>query len=246
MRPACAIVIFALAVSAQTFEVASIKPNTSGERFGHLRLPSGGSFSATNTTLKSLVVLAYHVKDFAISGGPSWVDSDRFDVAAKLGDPQTSEDDFRLMLRNLLAERLHLAVHRETRVVPIYTLLPGKNGMHLPGAKPEGCGIYGQKSSQSLPPCGAFGMDSGETTRLEGKQVSMAALVSGISSVLGRPVVDETNYSGTFDVRLEFAESAAAPSIFTALQDELGLRLEARKGPSEILVIDHAERPNEN
>ena len=242
----------ASAARPQTFEISSVKANTSGERLVRMRPPAGGSFTGTNVNLRMLISLAYRVKDFAIAGGPAWLGSDRFDVAAKTGDPNTGDDQFRLMLQNFLAERFHLAAHRETRIVPIYSVSASKSGMRLPNAKAQGCSLYGEKGREALPSCGPFGLDSGETTRMEGKDTSMAGLMSALSTVLGRPVADETGYTGTFDVRLEFAapdapaKESSAPSIFTALQEQLGLKLEAQKGPSEVLVIDRAERPTEN
>ena len=242
----------ASAACPQIFEVASVKANTSGERFTRMRPPAGGSFTATNASLRMLISLAYRMKDLEISGGPAWLASDRFDVAVKTGDPNTIDDQFRLMLQNLLADRFKLKTHRETRVVPIYILSAARSGVHLSGAKPQGCSLYGEKGKDALPPCGPFALDAGETTRLEGKDTSMAALVSGLASILGRPVTDETGFKGTFDVRLEFAapdapvKESSAPSIFTVLQDELGLKLESQKGAAEVLVIDRAERPAKN
>lgn len=240
----------AQAPASPQFDAASVKPNTSGERFIRMRPPVGGAFNATNVTLRALASVAYRVKDFAIVGGPEWARSERFDIAAKAADTSASDEQFRLMLQHLLADRFQLAVHEESRSMPIYALTPAKSGMHLPGANPEGCTLTGQKVQG--PPCGPFGMDSGDITRVEGDHQSMAALASALSSLLGRPVQDETAYTGSFNVHLEFAtpdnanKELAAPSVFTALEEQLGLKLESKKAQSEVLIIDRAERPSEN
>jgi uncharacterized protein (TIGR03435 family) len=180
------------------------------------------------------------------------------------------------MLQTLLEDRFKLKVHRETKEMPIYTLGFAKNGSKLPEAKDGGCVRFGPDSPPpplpapgQLPPivCGGF---LRAPNLLQAGKVDMKQLVNVLSDVLGRPVTDKTGFAGTFDVKLEFSPEGTSfgggpagggglaliggpppgddskPSIFTALQDQLGLKLDSQKGPGEILVIDHAEKASEN
>jgi uncharacterized protein (TIGR03435 family) len=254
------------------FEVASIKPNTSGNNMIRIQPPSGGRFTATNVRLKILIQLAYNVQNYEISGGAGWMDSDGYDVTAKAADSITGMEQMRPLLQSLLEDRFQLKVHRETKEVPVYALMAGKNGPKLPEAKEDGCVALGPngppppgRGPGQLPPtpCGGFFM--GPNTLVGGK-IAMKQLVDGLSNILGRPVIDKTGFTGTFDVHLEFSPEGTAfggglpgipgglppgfdttgPSIFTAVQDQLGLKLESQKGPGQVLVIDHAEKASEN
>jgi uncharacterized protein (TIGR03435 family) len=255
------------------FEVASVKPNTSGTNMVRIMAPpNGGRLTVTNGSLRMLISYAYKVKNFDLSGGPGWMDSERYDVVAKAPDGSHAEDQLQLMTRTLLEDRFKLMVHRETKEMPVYALLPGKNGPKLPEAREGGCATLGPNSPPppgrgpgQLPPtpCGGFFMGP---NRMEGGKISMKQFVDGLSNILGRPVIDKTAFTGTFDVHLEFSPEGTAfagglpgmpgglppgfdtsgPSIFTAVQDQLGLKLESQKGPAEVLVIDHAEKASEN
>ena len=146
------------------------------------------------------------------------------------------------MLQALHADRFQLITHRETRTVPIYSLVPAKSGLKLPNANPAPC----------VKPATACGYFSIESTRMEGHGIPMASLVNGLSTLLTRPVLDNTGFSGTFDTTLEFASlnetnaDSNFPTLFTVIQEQLGLRLESKKGCAEILVVDHAETTTEN
>jgi uncharacterized protein (TIGR03435 family) len=256
--------------------VASVKPNTSGSGMISIRPPVGGRFTATNARLKMLIGLAYNVKNFEISGGPGWIDSEGYDISAKAADGNTSLDQLRPMLQTLLEDRFKLMVHREKKEMPVYALMFAKNGSKLPEAKDGGCVKFGPDSPPPPPPapgqlppilCGGF---LRAPNLLQAGKVDMKQLVNVLSDVLGRPVIDKTGYTGTFDVKLEFSPEGTSfgggplgggglaliggpppgddskPSIFTALQDQLGLKLESQKGPGEILIIDHAEKASEN
>jgi uncharacterized protein (TIGR03435 family) len=269
------------------FEVASIKPNTSASGTMKFPFPSGGRFTATNLNLKILISFAYKVQGFEVSGGPGgansgWIGSDRYDVTAKAADSNIGAEQYRLMLQALLADRFKLAVHRETKEMPVYALLPGKGGPRLPEADPKGCvtsgqnsappqpgltgPLYGGLSQSALPACGGF--FTGPSS-LDGRKMAMPQFVDALSIVLGRRVIDKTGFTGTFDIHLEFSPEGTAldrrgsgdvglpvntgnpdtsrPSIFTAVQEQLGLKLESQKAPAEVLVIDHVERvPTEN
>lgn len=251
------------------FEVASIKPNTSASTTMKFPFPSGGRFTGTNLTLKTLISFAYKVQGFEVSGGPGWIGSDRYDVTAKAAESNIGLEQYRLMLQSLLEGRFQLAVHRETKEMPVYAVLPGKGGPRLPEADPRGCVTPGPDSPPPGPgqiACGGF--FTGPFS-LDGRKMAMQQFVDALSIVLGRRVVDKTGFPGTFDIHLEFSPEGTAldrrgpgdvespanaanpdtsrPSIFTALQEQLGLKLESQKGPADVLVIDHLERaPTEN
>jgi bla regulator protein BlaR1 len=248
--------------AAQTFEVASIKRNADSSGRILVQMLPGGGLRTSGATMKYLISLAYDVKFFQISGGPRWIEGDRFDIVAKPehsaeaetvpGDPrQVTEPQYRTMkaqmrprLQALLADRFQLELHRETREAPIYAMVEGKGGPKLvPDDRREG------KT--------AWGLSVGKG-QLTGNVASLPMLVTALSNQLGRPVVDRTGLTGTFDFKLEWtpdtprAADADSPpdssglSLFTAIQQQLGLRLEARKGPVEMLMIDRVEKPSEN
>ena len=258
-----------------SFEVASIKLNHSGDRRGGLGLPPG-RFTATNAKTKLLIAFAYHVQDFQVSEGPSWVDSERYDIDAKEEDglaaraeklpPDQRADQVRLMLRSLLAERFKLKVSHATKELPVYALAVAKNGPKLHEQKPGdnyANGIQGANGPSMGPH--TLGMRPG---RLTGQGISMAELIMILSQQLGRIVLDQTGLRGNYDFTLQWTldqtssaiapepdggkpaadttSESSGPSIFTAIQEELGLKLEPTKGPVNVLVIDHIERPSEN
>ncbi len=255
------------------FEVASIKLNTSGTRMVRISGVGTRRLSATNASLRMLITIAYGVKNFQVSGGGSSIDSDRYDIEAKAPADNTTRAQSMLMMQAMLEDRFRLKVHRETKEMPVYALVPGKGGLKIPEFDAASCREF---TSDAAPPppgqrpplyCGNFLM--GPNT-FYGARIGMAQLVDGLSNLLGRPVLDKTGYTGAFNVHLEFSRDglanfgingAAAPgpplegappvdatdgTIFTALQEQLGLRLESQKGPAEVLVIDHAEKASEN
>jgi uncharacterized protein (TIGR03435 family) len=227
------------------YDVASIKPNTSNPTFVYLNgPPSVHTFTATNATVQALITYAYQVSAFQLDGGPAWLRSDRFDISAKPPEGAFTRDQYLIMLQALLEDRFKLAVHHTTKEVPIYALVPAKGGLKIKPAS-EACTPAG---SGSPPVCGNMRMG---TNSFEGRSVSMTMLLRGVANALGRPVVDQTGFAGAFDLHLEFAPPMASPdnpgpTIFTALQEQLGLKLESQKGPADFLVIDHAQKPSEN
>jgi uncharacterized protein (TIGR03435 family) len=230
------------------FEVASVKRNLSGSR-PWLVPPVGGRFTATNVTLKLLIGLGWRQQK--VSGGASWIGTDGYDVSAIATEPGVSADEFALMMQNLLKERFALRVHTETHEARVYVLLPAKSGLRLPDAKPEPC-HYGWKAPDADPQAGCGGMNVTPES-ITNEKVSMQWLASVLGGVLGAPVLDRTGFTGSFKVRLEFAPLAPGhdtestkPSIFAALDEQLGLRLESEKGAEQVLVIDHVERPSQN
>jgi len=228
----------------QAFEVASVKPSRPEVMERSLSRQPGARLTASNATVKMLIMLAYQVMPDQISGGPNWFESDGFDIDAKGTDPNASQGQFRKMVQSLLADRFQLKVHRSTRELSIYALMPAKNGPKLVEAKDDDAEV----SMRIEGP--------GEMT---GVKATMSMFASTLSRPLRRKVIDATGLKGNYTFRLQFvpdqnplkpgAEGAPAnegPSIFTALQEQLGLTLKATKGPVDVLVIDHGEKPVPN
>jgi uncharacterized protein (TIGR03435 family) len=236
------------------FEVASVKRNLSGTR-PWLVPPVAGRFTVTNVTLKQLIAFSWprpvSESSLRVSGGPSWVASDGYDVSAIALEPDVSREVFSLMMQNLLEERFALRVHTEMHDAQVYALVAAKRGMNLPDARPEPC-IYGWKGDDLDPKtgCGAMGVTPESITD---EKVSMQWFAGVLGGLLGRPVVNKTGFGGSFKVNLEFAPvvpgsgtDVTKASIFTVLEEQLGLRLQPQKGTEEVLVIDNAERPSPN
>jgi uncharacterized protein (TIGR03435 family) len=224
-----------------TFEVASVKPADPAAAISMNR--SGNRFTTSNTSLEMLVLWAYDIRNDRLFGKPKWLDSVRYDVVAKAPEETPVVGllpQLRQMMQSLLAARFKLAVHRETRELPMYVMVVGKNGpkVHLTEA------VEGPVSAPN-----PFSMTS--ERRLSGTKVSTSMLAKVLSDQLGNAVEDQTGLKGVFDFTLEWAPDTDAQfigaSLFTAIQEQLGLKLESRKGPVEVLVIDHIEgTPTEN
>lgn len=232
------------------FEVASIKPNKSG---GGNSSTSGraGSFTASNVTARELIVYAYRLRPFQLAGGPGWINSDRFDIQAR--QPENAKPDNRAMTRALLRDRFKLAAHTETRQEQVYALVlartDGRLGPQLK-ASTQNCAAS-QPGAAS--PCGTNTSVNATSGRMTGIGQSMESLVTSLGGFgLSRMVLDRTGLKGEFDFELrwtperaaaEQAQANDAPSIFAALQEQLGLRLESQRGPVEFVVVDGIERP---
>ncbi len=236
------------------FEVASIRPNNSEAKINDLSFAPGGRLTGINQSLRLLIMRAYGVRSFQISGGPSWLDSAKFDVEAKREGNPTPEQ-MTQMFQSLLADRFQLRVHRETKDLPIYALLVAKNGPKLERSHPDGCtdptpGIPLPAPGEGpVRICGSFNLQPG---RITGTRATMSQFAAALARYpFNQSVVDKTALDGTYDINLQWTpdETAAdrsGPSIFTTIQEQLGLRLESQKGPVETLVIDHAEKPSAN
>lgn len=242
------IVLLGSLVCGQSFEAASIKLNTSGQR-GQGISTYPARIKVINSPLKLCVQMAWNVKDFQVSGASGWMDSERYDIDAVAAEP-FKKDEYREMLKALLADRFGLVIHSETQDKQGYALVVAKNGSKL-RTPVEDPSIHFSRTP------------SGDTT-LKAPNVTMAQLASALSMQLSAIVVDKTGIDGRFDasfqwtpdqpMRLKSGDPAPAPppdatpgpSIFTAIQERLGLRLESRKVPTEVIVIDHANRPSEN
>jgi uncharacterized protein (TIGR03435 family) len=228
---------------ALMFEVASVKPAAPGARGGIIRqMPGNQRYLATNVPLRLIMTVAYSVTDRQISGGPSWVGTDPFDIDAKAARP-VSSDDLHTMLAHLIEERFHLGIRHEQRELPVYELVVDKGGAKL---------TEHDAADLDHPPMG------GTAQGLAGTNVTMNYFAFVLSRNLDRNVVDKTGLTAHYDVKLDFSRElppgvvrpdaavAEGPTIFTALREQLGLKLVPAKGPVDFLVIEKAEKPSEN
>jgi uncharacterized protein (TIGR03435 family) len=254
-----------IAATRPEFAVTSVRPNHTGCcTSGGVGKGGGGG---KNVTLKELMAFTYRLQQFQISGGPRWINSDRFDIEGKAEDPNASFDQVRLMLQSLFEDRFKLKVHRETKESPAYALVVGKGGPRIQLSRdqsPEN--VDGPAPPGAGPNHGAIRIGVGN---LVGNAVTLSWFASMLSPRLDRLIIDKTNLAGRFDIRLQWAPSAAedlfgvpaeiidmngvtvrpdpsGPSIFSAIQEQLGLKLESAKAPVELLVIDHVEQPSAN
>ena len=257
-------------VKVPAFDVVSVKPNKSDS--GMVRImgkPDG--YSASNVSLKMLIQGAYGIREDLISGAPGWADSARFDIDAKVAGSDVealkklSPEQRRLILQPLLADRFKLKMHTETKQLPVYELVLGKGGSKLKEASPGDTYANGIKGPDDTSRPGMMRMGPGQLTA---QAVPMTSLANLLSQQLHRTVLDKTGLTGKYDLELNWtpdrgsdpmfkgadssqqrtdaASDSSGPSIFTALQEQLGLRLQSAKGPVETLVIDHVEMPSEN
>jgi uncharacterized protein (TIGR03435 family) len=233
------------------FDVASVKPSQIAY-YSSRGDASADSISNSGTAL-SMIGFAYGVRDFQITGGPKWLGNDTWDVIAKVDQPTSNwsglRSDQRRVIRQqrlqaVLAQRFALKCHFETKELPVYDLVLAKGGSRLaPAADPA------KRAS--------IDWDGDRENVMVGKSADLISLVNELSLILGRTVVDKTGLTGVYDLKLIWtsqndAGSAASasepsgPTIFTALEDQLGLKLEPAKGPVPVLVIDSIDRPTEN
>jgi uncharacterized protein (TIGR03435 family) len=260
-----------------TYDVVSVKPSKPGNRdsISMSIVPTPDGFSATNITLQMLIQSAYGIEDDQIAHAPNWLDTERFDVSAKMDGSvmdqlqKLTKDDQKLarqrMLQTLLADRFKLTIHRETKALPAYSLAIAKNGPKLKEAKsgdtypngfvtPAGRGGAGQM----------MGSTSAAGYNFVAQGIPFSTLVTWLSVQLRRPVLDKTGLSGNYDVTLNYsldyaqlrapsegtslppAPDATFPTLLTAVQEQLGLKLESGKGGGETIVIDHVEKPSGN
>ena len=249
--------LVASAEQKRTFEVASIKKNDSGNQ-NHLFLGTPGRFNAQNVTLGMLIRTAYSFHDFQVVGGPGWLNSEDYDIEARADVNATEKEINGSMLQALLEERFKLVSHRETRELPVYLLTTANSGPKLKAAscqtrEPNTPLAPGQRQSDF---CGFGGIGNG-TLRMT--STTMEAFTDLLTIVMKRKVLNSTGFKDRFDVSLRWTPDPVStgnagqahsdmtgPSIFTALQEQLGLKLESSKGPVDVLVVDHVERPTEN
>lgn len=273
------------AVAAQekdaTFEVASVKANKSGDGNGNLRGMPGGRVLATNMPVRPIITFAYQIAGYQLVGGPAWLNTDRYDLNAKMEESSTEvtptpsvpganrANPMQIALRHLLEDRFRLKVHRETRELDIYALVPARPGAGPgPGLKRSttdcvALGAAAEAAARKGEPPKPFGVPgeplcgiAASPGRLRFGGLPAVSFPSAFSGPAGRMVVDRTGLTGAWDFELTFAPENRgpdappadpnAPSFFTAIQEQLGLKLEPTKGPVDVLVIDSAERPVED
>ncbi len=236
-----------------SFDVATIKPNNSGAPHMQGLNVRGRNFTTRNSSLQDLIEFAYNVQANQIIAAPDWFDKDRYDIAAvpdQEGVP--NPEQLRIMMRKLLADRFKLTFHHDKRELSAFVLTVGKSGQKLTPTQMNG----------PLPGMGFAPAKGGMTLRImNGTMGDFTSFLQ--STVLDRPVVDQTNLAGKFDLSFAFApdetqfnghppipkptdDAEAAPSLFDAIQQQLGLKLEAKKTPVDVIVIDHVEKPSAN
>jgi uncharacterized protein (TIGR03435 family) len=264
--------------ASQSFEVATLKQNKSGERGSGIRRLPGGRVTVTNMPVRGLITFAYQLGQYQLVGGPAWLDNDRYDITAKLeGNPEWEgpgsgkPDPIQLAMQALFAERFKLKLHTESRDLDAYALVMLKPGMPGPALKPSttDCKALMEQARQGkLPPgppqpvngimpCSIMGR-IGQIS-FDGFPMSQAAGM--LVSQAGRPVVDRTGLTGNWQFLMTFAQEQRgplppgveipppdpnAPSFFTALQEQLGLKLESTKAPFDVTVIDSVEHPTDD
>jgi len=238
---------FGQTAAAPEFAVASLKPsqNIVGRDARGRFVTGPDRLSARNVSLKDLIVEAYHVQPYQVSGGPRWLDSDEFDVDAK-ADGSVSKEELRRMLQTLVTGRFQLSLHRETRDTRMYALIVDKQGPRIQPAKEE------ENSSGGSANAGPshFHGDLQQLANLISIQLTIPPLSDdptrpSVASGAPIPVVDQTGLQGIYDIHVEIRPEAGG-DMFTlwqrVLEDQLGLKLESRRGPAEFLVIDRAQR----
>jgi uncharacterized protein (TIGR03435 family) len=229
------------AAQSLTFDAAALKHRPGPITWATGPTVRGRTVTATALTLRDLISFAYDIRYQQLAGGPGWLGEEHFDLTAKSeGDGVLSTPQARQMMQALLADRFRLQAHRETREMPMYALVVAKNGPKLKPGDPDAKGGYRVSGNEK-------GM------HMEASRSTMEQLCWQLAGTSGRHVVDQTGLTGTYAFSLNWLPAMAtpqsdtdAPSMFVALQEQLGLKLESIKGPLEMIVIDRAERPTDN
>lgn len=231
-----------------TFDVASVKPSDPAGRGGIIRqMPGNQTYHIQGATLRLMMTVAYTVTDRQISGGPAWMNTDRFDIEAKAARPRTS-DELHIMLQHLLEQRFQLKVRHETRQESVWALTVNKGGPKMPVHDPD------DLDHAPFAPQVTRGADGGICPGLVGKNVSMDYFAFFLSRTLDRAVIDRTGLTARYDVDVKYVPDGPAPAtissectdVFSAVIKQLGLKLESAKGPVQFLVVDRVEKPSEN
>jgi uncharacterized protein (TIGR03435 family) len=257
------------------FEVASVKPNGSGGLRVRMEIQPGGRFTATNVSLRMLITNAYQLFNYQIANGPDWVEKDRWDVAAKAaeGTIRTSAarspgvpGDTQVLLQALIEDRYKLKAHKQTRNLPVYNLVVSKGGVKMklsdnqtPPARPDNADFPQPYWGEAIP----RGNVMMGPSNIHATGITAAELSRSLSLALGHQVVNRTMLKGLYDISLEwtpdigqpmdiydptlpFPSYPNAPSIYTAIEERLGLRLVSAKGAVDVLVIDSVQKPTAN
>lgn len=245
------------AAQSPAFDAAAVRPSAQRAAGSDWVFRPGGQFTASNITVLELIGVAYSVETFRIVGGPEWIRTAPYDVQTRAAAGVTPEET-RLMLRTLLQERFQLRITTERRDIALYALLLSRGdrrtGERLQPATASSCVDRGELPLDVLrdapPSCGRLFTNPG---RMSGRRVPLDLLATRLSPIVQRLVVNRTGLTGMFDLELEWTPDSGpspatrdAPALFTALAEQLGLKLESSTGPADILVIDGIERPTEN
>jgi len=248
--------------SASTYDVVSIKQNKSGSGVTSISsvIPT---FKGTNLSLTMFLINCYPIREDLISGLPAWTRSARFDIEAKIVNPykeqmdKLTDEQRRAILLAVLKDRFHLQAHLETKTLPVYDLIVAKGGPKFTGDGAAAAGIHAAVAKSGFTHGGTI-MNDGELT---GSAMPLSSLAYDLSGTVGRTIIDKTGLTGNYDFELKWTPERAAASgadngqtddqnsassLFTALQEQLGLKLQSSKGPVETLVVDHVEMPSEN
>jgi len=258
-----------------SFEVATIKPSDPGQRGQQIMNQPGGRLVIRGMPVLGMVTFAYNVRSFQVTGGPGWTSTDRWDIEARaeegsIGPPVFPPDPAKpnpmaLRLQSLLEDRFQLKLHRETKELPIYELSIAKGGPKIKLNDDQSPFQPPERGAPPPPPLQPgkmprFSMRVGNGT-IEAVAMDIGGVIQTLANLLGRTVVDKTGLKGLFDVKMTWSPDPAlqappgadappvnpsGPSIFTAIQEQLGLKLDSAKGPVDVIVIDGVQKPAEN
>jgi uncharacterized protein (TIGR03435 family) len=227
LTPLLMLASLCLAQTPPAFEAASIKVNKTADPASWWKVRPGG-LVVYNMSIKNIAKAAYGIQDVQFSGA-AWLDEDRYDIDAK-ANSRASGKELVEMLQTLLADRFKLTLHRETRQVPGYALVVAKSGLKIKPSDNENT------------------TENESASKFTANHIDMPRLARLCERVLKQPVIDDTHLAGGYDFILEYSKDGDPnlPTIFTAVTEKLGLKLEPRKLPVEVVVVDHAERPSDN
>lgn len=268
---AVAVATLAAQQPAAAFEVASIKPNKSALPGGSFGVRPGGQLVVTNNTFRNIIRNTYGLQDFQIVEGPDWINTERYDILAKAAT-DASPPEMLSMMKSLLADRFKLAVRTETRPLAIYALMMARDdGRRGPQLRPAAVDCAAMIAAARRPNAVPVPRTAPGERPICGMQTAPGRMMAGgyalgdvarnLSPFAGRIVIDRTGLTGTFDLELTWTPDQmppgplppglppidpSGPSLFTAVQEQLGLKLESTTGPVEVLVIERAERPTED
>jgi len=250
------------APATPTFEVISIKRNVSGDAGGYVRIEEGSRFNAVNASLALIIRQAYGMQSFQVLNLPEWVGSERYDIRAKAPDGVEVFPNMAPLLRSLLKERFNLQARTEQRELPVYDLVLARNDRRL-GPRISQASLDCGTRATGTPPKGPSGEELCSITqgpgRITVRGYSLARFGQSLVGQVQRTVVDKTGLAGAWNFELLYTPDQPAvvngaivppnpdaPSLFTALQEQLGLKLESSRGPVDVLVVDRLERPTED
>jgi uncharacterized protein (TIGR03435 family) len=256
MKHLVAVALLVMPVLAQTggFDVVSIKPSDPLSERQRIGISPGGSFEAIGVRLSDMIQQAYNLRPFQLLGASGWMETDRYEIHTKDEKPGPSEadlakmsgeqqnafrDQFQGKLQKLLADRFQLKIHRETKELPVYILNVAKGGSKLQTLPDDGKPGGGLSSRRT---------DDGKREVI-GHKLTTAGLVRFLSGQIGRSITDQSGLTDKYDFNLTWAPEmgdTTGPSLFTALQDQLGLKLDSSKAPVDVVVVDSAQKPSEN